>query len=97
LLREIQLNTSEWMEIIGILSKLLLFSSMQNVNEGRHWLDTGEFLTSFAFAYDWLYDAWNSSQRNAIMWTMISLGLRKAIDAYAEDAWFLSVNGNWNC
>jgi hypothetical protein len=60
-------------------------------------LDVGEFLTAFAFAYDWLYEAWNSSQRDAIMWSIITLGLQKGFKAYDEDAWFLFVNGNWNC
>ncbi|KAH6645527.1 chondroitin AC/alginate lyase [Truncatella angustata] len=63
----------------------------------QHWLDIGEFLVAFSFAYDWLYDAWTAEQRKAIMWTIISLGLSKALEAYEDDAWFLHVKSNWNC
>lgn len=31
------------------------------------------------------------------MWSIISLGLKKGLEAYETNAWFLSVNGNWNC
>lgn len=64
---------------------------------GRHWLDVGEFLVAFSFAYDWLFDAWTFQQRKAIMWSMISLGLEKALKAYDDDVWFLHVKSNWNC
>lgn len=63
----------------------------------RHWLDIGEFTIAFAIAYDWLYDAWNPTQRDAIMWSIVTLGLKKGIEAYEINAWFLSVSGNWNC
>ncbi|QGA19359.1 hypothetical protein EYB26_007048 [Talaromyces marneffei] len=62
-----------------------------------HWLDVGEFLVAFSYAYDWLYDAWTHQQREALMWSMISLGLKKGLEAYDSNAWFLSVRGNWNC
>jgi hypothetical protein len=31
------------------------------------------------------------------MWSIISLGLVKALEAYDDDAWFLHVESNWNC
>jgi hypothetical protein len=62
-----------------------------------HWLDVGEFIVAFAYAYDWLYDAWNQTQRDAIMWSIIELGLEKGVAAYSSNAWFLTTNGNWNC
>jgi hypothetical protein len=52
---------------------------------------------AFALAYDWLYDAWNVTERESIMWSIIILGLSKGLEAYNENAWFLSVKGNWNC
>ena len=52
---------------------------------------------AFSYAYDWLYEAWTPAERDAIMWTMITLGLAKAVEAYDSAAWFLSVRGNWNC
>ena len=63
----------------------------------RHWLDVGEFLVAFAYAYDWLYDAWTPAERAAIMWSIVSLGLSKGLDAHKSGAWFLSVRSNWNC
>lgn len=63
----------------------------------RHWLDVGEFLVAFAYAYDWLYDAWTPSQREAIMWSIIRLGLEKARESFDNNEWFLAVKGNWNC
>ncbi|KAK3986376.1 chondroitin AC/alginate lyase [Cladorrhinum sp. PSN332] len=63
----------------------------------QHWLDVGEFLVGFAVAYDWLYDAWSVKEREAIMWSIIDLGLRKGVEAFEREEWFLSVKGNWNC
>jgi hypothetical protein len=57
----------------------------------------GEFMIAFAYAYDWLYDAWMPEQREAILWSIVSLGLNKAAEAYNSNAWFLGVRGNWNC
>lgn len=62
-----------------------------------HWLDVAEFTNGFAIAYDWMYDAWTPDQRNAIMWSIITLGLQKGLEAHANNAWFLTTNGNWNC
>jgi len=56
-----------------------------------------EFLIAFSFAYDWLYDAWNEVERDAIKWSIIDLGLKKGLEAHEQNAWFLSVKGNWNC
>ena len=62
-----------------------------------HFLDVAEFTAAFAIAYDWLYDAWTDTQRDAIMWTMLTYGIAKGNEAYDNSAWFLSTNGNWNC
>ncbi|KAI9613777.1 hypothetical protein H4Q26_009624 [Puccinia striiformis f. sp. tritici PST-130] len=62
-----------------------------------HWLDVAEFTIAFAIAYDWMYEAWTAEQRNAIMWSIINLGLQKGIESHATNAWFLTTNGNWNC
>ncbi|SCV70692.1 BQ2448_3454 [Microbotryum intermedium] len=68
----------------------------------QHFLDVGEFITAFAIAYDWMYDAWTLSQRTAIMWSIITLGLDKGLQVYENAAgygWWSkpSVEGNWNC
>ena len=31
------------------------------------------------------------------MWSIVDLGLKKGLEAHEENAWFLSVKGNWNC
>ncbi|KAI5475736.1 heparinase II/III family protein [Pseudohyphozyma bogoriensis] len=70
----------------------------------QHFLDIGEFTTAFAIAYDWMYDAWNVTQREAIMWTIINLGLEYGYNALndpygaGEDySWWRIEAGNWNC
>ncbi|KIW13005.1 hypothetical protein PV08_08192 [Exophiala spinifera] len=65
----------------------------------RHFLDTAEFTAAFAYAYDWLYDAWTPAQRDALMWSIIELGLQKGIDCFADQGvgWWTVVRGNWNC
>ncbi|KAM0789094.1 hypothetical protein ACM66B_003151 [Microbotryomycetes sp. NB124-2] len=63
-----------------------------------HFLDVGEFTAAFAVAYDWLYDVWTPQQREAIMWSIITLGLDKGLAAYSSgSAWWNKVYGNWNC
>lgn len=39
-------------------------------------------IVAFAYAYDWMYDAWTPTQRNAIMWSIINLGLRYGLNSY---------------
>jgi hypothetical protein len=39
-------------------------------------LDAGELTLAFAYAFDWMYDAWNQTQRDAIMWSIINNGLQ---------------------
>ncbi|PWN19472.1 hypothetical protein BCV69DRAFT_272086 [Microstroma glucosiphilum] len=66
-----------------------------------HFLDLAELTAAFAIGYDWLYDAWKPSQREAIMWTIITFGLNQGVDYYKTGAaWWsetLNGNGNWNC
>lgn len=63
-----------------------------------HFLDTAELTTAFAIGYDWLYDVWKADQRNAIMWSIITLGLQPGVQQYATSAgWWKNTNGNWNC
>lgn len=65
-----------------------------------HFLDTGEMTTAFAIGYDWLYDAWTEEQRQAIKWSIISLGLTPGLNAYNGDLaigwWQNNGFGNWN-
>lgn len=58
-------------------------------------------MNGFAIAYDWLYDAWSDEEKTAIMWSLITLGINKGLEAHEQEAWFLSAegkaDGNWNC
>lgn len=69
-----------------------------------HFLDLAEFCATFAIGYDWLYDYWTDEQRDALMWSMLNLGLSFGVTALSGDAnaaWWTGnptmVNGNWNC
>lgn len=72
-------------------------------NGQNHFLDLAEFTEAFAIAYDWMYDAWTADQRQAIMWSIINLGLRFGVNVYTQAAgasgysWWTAVDGNWNC
>ena len=48
-----------------------------------------------------MYEAWTPTQRNAIMWSIINLGLNYGLNAYnpagSAYSWWTEVNGNWNC
>ena len=58
-----------------------------------HFLDTAEFMNSYAIAYDWLYDSWTQEERDWIRDTVIKNGLQKS----NEDYWWSTEQGNWNC
>ncbi|WFD35967.1 hypothetical protein MCUN1_002838 [Malassezia cuniculi] len=66
-----------------------------------HFLDTAEMMSAFAFAYDWMYDAWDDGQKANIIDWIVRYGLQPGLDAYNQNtAWWsqtASGNGNWNC
>ncbi|RSH92903.1 hypothetical protein EHS25_008349 [Saitozyma podzolica] len=74
-----------------------------------HFLDLAEFCNAFAIGYDWLYDYWTDAQRDALMWSILNLGLSFGLAALNGDSsasaysWWSGlpknsqVNGNWNC
>ncbi|KAG9791616.1 hypothetical protein KCU88_g963, partial [Aureobasidium melanogenum] len=89
-----------WLELQHAAGNGTEYFGRPNDNwNSRHFLDTAEFTAAFAFGYDWLYDAWNDTQRNALMWSIIELGLQKGIDCFADQGtgWWTVVRGNWNC
>lgn len=51
----------------------------------QHFLDVAEFTAAFGIAYDWLYNQWTDDQRNAIMWSIINLGLRFGLNSYTQE------------
>jgi len=68
----------------------------------KHYLDSGEMLATFAIGYDWLYDAWTSTQRSQLLSSMITYGFNNAVEAYGADPlgygwWKNDIKGNWNC
>jgi hypothetical protein len=67
----------------------------------KHFLDVGEMTHAFAIAYDWLYDYWNTDQRQQIRHAIIEHGLNRALLAYQGLAlpnmsWWIDVGHNWN-
>jgi len=62
----------------------------------RHFLDTAEMTHALAIAYDWLYDEWNSSQRETIRKAIVELGLKPGLKVYeSRSGWHHDVH-NWN-
>jgi hypothetical protein len=58
----------------------------------------------FAIAYDWMYDALTSDQRDTIRQNMIQYGLSQGMHAYQNGNtgdfsgwWSHNIQGNWNC
>lgn len=66
-----------------------------------HFLDTAEFMSAYAFAYDWMHDAWSDKQKANIIDWIVRYGLEQGLDMYNKNtAWWSqpqSGNGNWNC
>ncbi|EIW74347.1 heparinase II III family protein [Coniophora puteana RWD-64-598 SS2] len=68
-----------------------------------HFLDTAEMTAAYAIGYDWLYDVWSDTQKQAIMWSMITYGLNNGAIAYSDHDtsyygwWTKGTQGNWNC
>ena len=65
--------------------------------------DLAEFTAAFAIGYDWMFDAWTPVQRNAIMWSIINLGLNYGELSYTNPelgyGWWSRAGGNtgnWN-
>jgi hypothetical protein len=61
-----------------------------------HFLDTAELCTAFGIGYDWLYDHLNSHERGTIKTALIDKGLTVGINEYRHNAWWMTVEHNWN-
>ncbi|PBL01179.1 hypothetical protein ARMGADRAFT_1119290 [Armillaria gallica] len=67
-----------------------------------HFLDTAEFSSAFAIAYDWLYDVWTDDQKTQMRYTLNLYGLGPGVAAYNDPTvytgwWRTNTTGNWNC
>ncbi|KAK0208173.1 chondroitin AC/alginate lyase [Desarmillaria ectypa] len=67
-----------------------------------HFLDTAEFSSAFAIAYDWLYDVWTDEQKTQMRYTLNLYGLGPGVAAYNDPNvytgwWRTNTTGNWNC
>jgi hypothetical protein len=62
-----------------------------------HFLDLAELTAAYSIAYDWLYDQWTDDQKTTIRGNIITYGLNYGVTAYTQNAFWQSVNGNWNC
>ncbi|TIB34567.1 hypothetical protein E3P84_01741 [Wallemia ichthyophaga] len=61
----------------------------------KHFLDTAEFMNSFAIGYDWLYDSWSQDEKDWIRDTLVTYGLNHS--QAENNYWWRSESGNWNC
>ncbi|MCQ2532184.1 MAG: heparinase II/III-family protein, partial [Saccharofermentans sp.] len=50
----------------------------------KHFLDTGEMCTAFAFGYDWLYNWMSDDQRNLLRTSMVEKGLNQVMEDYLD-------------
>jgi len=67
----------------------------------KHFLDVGEMTNAFGIAYDWMYDYWNTDQKNIIKSAIIEKGLCRAMMAYEgvavqNHSWWIRSEHNWN-
>lgn len=61
-----------------------------------HYLDTSELTCAFAYAYDWMYDAWTDGQRRVIRGAIVEHGLKTAWDVYSGRCVWYSWENNMN-
>ena len=50
----------------------------------KHFLDTAEMCTAFAYGYDWLYNWMTPEQRNILRSNMIEKGLKQVMEDYTD-------------
>lgn len=67
----------------------------------KHFLDVGEMTNAFAIGYDWMFDYWNTDQKNILKSAIIEKGLNRAMLAYEgravpNNSWWPTVEHNWN-
>jgi hypothetical protein len=95
-----------WQELVNASgnSTTQAFGTRPDNWNTAHFLDVAEFTSAFAIAYDWLYDIWTDVQKNAIMWSILDLGLKYGLAVHTGTNgnpgygwWKNNVNGNWNC
>lgn len=98
-----------WQELLVASGNTSTYYGQNNTNGDvwncqQHFLDCAEYTEAFALAYDWMYDAWNQTQRDGIMWSIINKGLSFGLNVFeaptgagANYQWWSSVDGNWNC
>lgn len=61
-----------------------------------HFLDTAELCTAFGIGYDWLYDHLNDHEKETIKTALTDKGLKVGIKEYKNNAWWMTVDHNWN-
>lgn len=61
-----------------------------------HYLDTAELTCAFAYAYDWMYDAWTAEQKAVIRNAIVEHGLKTAWDVYSGRTVWYSWENNMN-
>jgi hypothetical protein len=67
----------------------------------KHFLDVGEMTNAFGVAYDWMFNYWNTDQKNIIKSAIIEKGICRAMMAYEgkavqNNSWWVTAEHNWN-
>ncbi|MDR0902272.1 MAG: heparinase II/III family protein, partial [Opitutaceae bacterium] len=74
--------------------KTRIYNELANAIAWGDWapdqnLSLSECVCAFAFAYDWLYDAWTPAERAAIRAAIRDKALAPALAQYASNAWWV--------
>ncbi|MBN2001568.1 heparinase II/III family protein [candidate division KSB1 bacterium] len=78
-------------------AKTELFAATQFPHWNQnHFLDTAELCTAFGIGYDWLYFYLDENEKELIKDSLIKKGLEAGLEEYKKNAWWITVNNNWN-
>ncbi len=61
-----------------------------------HFLDTAEMTHAFAIGYDWMYDAWTETQRQALREAIVKHCFTPGLKVYDQNNWWAKTRNNWN-
>lgn len=61
-----------------------------------HFLDVAEMTNACGIGYDWIYDQLSADERATIRRSIVDLGFKPALTAYANKAFWTHSNMNWS-
>lgn len=77
------------------IEQILTVCNFQDWNPS-HFLDTAEMSHAVGIGYDWLYHCMDQQTRDQIRMALIAKGLKPALEAYDNNAWWVRSEFNWN-